>query len=227
MRNLRWKRFSAVPESNNSHITTGNDTTSTQLLGIRPTLISYICVVTLKNKQQQQQKKQYDWWNVTSGPAFCLVYWCCLSHDFCSYFKSHPREIKLLNLWNLFVCIQSRKCLLNPHKAFLSACPPTLFLSSSQCTCLVCLFLLCLTLPDGFSVSGLGDWFQLWAAGRRAACTLMCSRNCTLWRITGLLIHSRDRVSKTWEEWKKPYWNCNARTGEKSKKRGKRKQVNM
>lgn len=92
---------------------------------------------------------------------------------------------------------------------------------------LVCLFLLCLTLPDGFSVSGLGDWFQLWAAGRRAACTLMCSRNCTLWRITGLLIHSRDRVSKTWEEWKKPYWNCNARTGEKSKKRGKRKQVNM
>lgn len=223
MRNLRWKRFSAVPESNNSHITTGNDTTSTQLLGIRPTLISYICVVTLKNKQQQQQKKQYDWWNVTSGPAFCLVYWCCLSHDFCS-FKSHPREIKLLNLWNLFVCIQSRKCLLNPHKAFLSACPPTLCLPLHV---LVCLFLLCLTLPDGFSVSGLGDWFQLWAAGRRAACTLMCSRNCTLWRITGLLIHSRDRVSKTWEEWKKPYWNCNARTGEKSKKRGKRKQVNM
>lgn len=134
MRNLGWKRFSAVPESNNSHITTGNDTTSTQLLGIRPTLISYICVVTLKNKQQQK-KKQYDWWNVTSGPAFCLVYWCRLSHDFCSYFKSHPREIKLLNLWNLFVCIQSRKCLLNPHRAFLSACPPTLFLSSSPCTC--------------------------------------------------------------------------------------------
>lgn len=149
MRNLRWKRFSAVPESNNSHITTGNDTTSTQLLGIRPTLISYICVVTLKNKQQQEQKKQYDWWNITSGPAFCLVYWCCLSHDFCSYFKSHLREIKLLNLWNLFVCIQSRKCLLNPHKAFLSACPPTLFLSSSPCTCV--------------SLSPLSDppwWFQ-------------------------------------------------------------------
>lgn len=52
------KKFRTEPQrSNNNHITTGNDTTSTQLLGIRPTLISCVCVVTLKNKQLHQQQK--------------------------------------------------------------------------------------------------------------------------------------------------------------------------
>lgn len=40
------------------------------------------------------------------------------------YFKSHSREIGLLNIWGLLIGIQSRICLLNSSRAFLSACPP-------------------------------------------------------------------------------------------------------
>lgn len=177
-----------MPERNNkSHITTGNDTTSAQLLGIRPTLMSYICVVTLKNKELHQQQKatwlmaHYIWASV------CLVCWCIrLSHDFCFFLISNHTQGKLnCSTYEAFLSVSSQGNVYLIHTGLfcLSACPPTLLLPFFLSACMhlsLPLLYLCLTLPDGFSVSGLGDWFQLWMAGRRAACTLVCSRDCTL-----------------------------------------------
>lgn len=61
-----------------------------------------------------------------------------------------------------------------------------------------CLFHLHLTLLDGFSIWGWGDWSLLWTPGRQAAGSLVCSKNSSvlrLWWITVLLIHSKDCVN--------------------------------
>lgn len=48
-----WLKKVQAQAMKNNHITTVNYTTSAQLLGIRPTLISCVCVVGLENKQRK------------------------------------------------------------------------------------------------------------------------------------------------------------------------------
>lgn len=164
--------------------------------------MSCICVATLRNKHRQQ--KQRSRCSFTVRPGCCLACLCiCLLIETLSFFEISSKRKQMFKkcLWDLWMCIKPKKCVFNSHKLlYLSAYPPKDFLLSFLCLPLS-LLCLCLNLPDGFSISGLDDWFQLWTAGRQAACTLVCSRDCslTLWWITGPLIHSRDSVSEKWD----------------------------
>lgn len=149
--------------------------TSTQLLGIRPTLISCVCVVSLKNKQLHKQPKT----DVTlhSGQDVVSLSMHLFMHSI--FFSSNGNWSTHEAFWSAsqakFISSTQVFCLsVCPAPPFL---PPSSFFSTSL---FLSLFCLCLTLSDGFSVSRLGDWFQLWMAVRRAACTLVCSKDCTL-----------------------------------------------
>ena len=165
------------------------DLTSTQLLGIWPTLMNCASDVSPENKHAHaQQEKQHYRCKITIRQECCLVYLCVnLSVVSFILFQITPKGNKSINS-QAFLFRTGNVYLIHPW-ASLSLCPPPPCLPPSSSLC-VHLPLPSLPSPpslpslpslsDGFSVSGLGDWFRLWMVGRRAACTLVCAAGTAL-----------------------------------------------
>lgn len=118
-----------------------------------------VCVRSLKNKQSRQQWKMTD---AAGHPLMCsrLSSWARITKEL------QDNLTTLVFIWTpcfVFVFIPQNVCL-PPSR---SLCLPPLSVSETK-------------EPTGFTVSELGDWFQVWMAGTQATCTLMCSRSSSL-----------------------------------------------
>ncbi len=189
-----WQKFKAELLRSIDHRTTGNDTTSAQLLGIRPTLKRCVCVVRLKNKQHHQQQKKHNRCNIAIKPG-CWSVCVHLSIHTVLYLANHTQG-KLINSWGILIGIQPRKCLFNPPRVilFLSRSNPTLSPSLWLSLSLLSLsdppwWFQCLRI--GWLIPALDGW-QTSSLHTGVQQGLHSAR--TLWWITGLLMHTVERV---------------------------------